>query len=245
MLDSLRRLLSKGPKSADVSAFEEWADKHKFQLRRVRDAEGCLIEPPHSSGAADWRIEWGDSQRSYIGSREVRLTAEVGTPRELLVLLLNRELMETMEKTVFDQYVEDVQTRIDTETPAEMRWLVMFPKLSGQELGALRDRFAAVASVKPWLQLWLSNGLEEALAGMLEGTSADTPVAIVINRGRLTIRTAMPTPDTALLDRWFRVFERVMPTARRLARDWTDASAGGATGTLRPSEWPISRPEDE
>lgn len=248
MLESLRRLLNKGPKSADLSSLQQWADARSFQLKRIRDAEGCLIEPVQASATPDadgWRIEWGDSQRSYITGRELRLSADVGTPRDMLVLVLNRELMETMEKIVFDQYVEDVQTRMDTETPPEMRWLVMFPKLSGNEMGALRDRYAGVASVKPWLQLWLSNGLEEALAASMDKVTPGDPVVMVINRGRLTMRAAMNTPDTELLTRWFTVFQRILPVARKLARDWTDASAGGATGTLQPSVWPPSKPEEE
>lgn len=244
MLDSLRRLLSKGPKPTDLSLFEAWAQERGFQLKRVRDADGCTIEP-QGAGPNGWRIEWGDSQRSYITTREVRLSAEIGTPREMLVLVLNRELMETMEKIVFDQYVEDVQTRIDTETPPEMRWLVMFPKLTGGELGKLKERYAAIASIKPWLQLWLGSGLEEALATTIDPQPAHVPVVLTITRGRLTLRTAMPEPDPALLTRWFTVFDRVMPVARQLARDWTDASARGATGTMRPSVWPPPRPADE
>ena len=249
MLESLRRLLNKGPKSADLSPLQSWAESHKLQFKRIRDQEGCLIEPlptTGSTGAGElgWRIEWGDSQRSYIDTREVRFSAEVGTPRELLALLLNRELMEAMEKAVFEQYVEDVQTRIDTETPPEMRWLVMVPKLANNELGRLKDRYAAVASIKPWLQLWLSNGLEEALASTPDNTAATAPVVIVINRGRMTMRTAMPVPDAELLQRWFDVFIRILPVARKLARDWTDATAGGATGTLQPSVWPPSKPDE-
>lgn len=253
MLESLRRLLNKGPKSADMSPLQSWAEGQKLQFKRIRDAEGCLIEPvpaagssrTDSTGEGGWRIEWGESQRSYITTREVRFTAEVGTPREMLAMLLNRELMETMEKAVFEQYVEDVQTRIDTQTPPEMRWLVMFPKFANTELGRLKDRYAAVASIKPWLQLWLSNGLEEALLNTPDNTAASAPVVIVINRGRLTLRTAMAEPDAELVARWFKVFMRIMPVARKLARDWTDATAGGATGTLQPSVWPPARPDEE
>ena len=245
MLDSLRRLWNKGPKQTDLSAFQAWAEGRGYQLKRIRDADGCIIEPPHA-GENAWRIEWGESQRSYITTREVRLSAEIGTPREMLVLVLNRELMETMEKAVFDQYVEDVQTRIDTETPPEMRWLVMFPKLTGSELGRLKDRYAAIASIKPWLQLWLGSGLEASLTETIEGVDAGTPVALTVTRGRLTLRTSMPEPDPQTLNRWFSAFQKILPSARQLARDWSDASAGGATGTLRPSVWPPSRPtEDE
>jgi hypothetical protein len=245
MLDSLRRLWNKGPKPIDLSAFEGWAQARGFQFKRIRDAEGCSIEPP-KAGDKGWRMEWGDSQRSYITSRELRLSADIGTPREMLVLVLNRELMETMEKLVFEQYVEDVQTRIDTETPPEMRWLVMFPKLTGSELGKAKERYAAIASIKPWLQLWLGSGLEASLAATIAGVEASTPVVLTVTRGRLTLRTAMAEPDAEVLTRWFSAFEQILPTARQLARDWSDASAGGATGTLRPSVWPPSRPiEDE
>ncbi len=248
MLESLRRLLNKGPKSADTSVLQQWAGSRGFQFKRIRDAEGGLIEPMGEAASGDsggWRIEWGDAQRSYIDAREIRFSAEVGTPRELLVLLLNQELMETMEKIVFDQYVEDVQTRMDTETPPEMRWLVMFPKLTGTELGRLRERYAAIASIKPWLQLWLSNALESALATTVAHTAPNVPVVLVINRGRLTLRTAMAEPDAEQLTRWFAVFSQILPVARKLARDWTDATAGGATGTLQPSVWPPSRPVDD
>ena len=245
MLDSLRRLWNKGPKHTDLSAFEAWAQAHGHLLKRIRDADGCILEPLNA-GANGWRIEWGESQRSYITTREVRLSADIGTPREMLVLVLNRELMETMEKLVFEQYVEDVQTRIDTEAPPEMRWLVMFPKLTGSELGRLKDRYAAIASIKPWLQLWLGGGLETALADTIEGIDPGTPVALTVTRGRLTLRTAMPEPDAQTLTKWFDAFQKILPNARQLARDWSDASAGGATGTLRPSVWPPSRPtEDE
>jgi hypothetical protein len=244
MLDSLRRLWSKGPKQTDVSVFEAWAQSRGHQLKRVRDVDGCIIEPLNA-GDQGWRIEWGESQRTYITTREVRLSADIGTPREMLVLVINRELMETMEKAVFEQYVEDVQTRIDTEAPPEMRWLVMFPKLAGSELGKLKDRYAAIASVKPWLQLWLGGGLEAGLLGTMESADPGTPVVLTITRGRLTLRTAMAEPDAEALNKWFGAFEKILPSARQLARDWMDASAGGATGTLRPSVWPPSRPTEE
>lgn len=237
MLESLRRLLSKGPRSDDTAEIQDWAQARGHQFKRIRDAEGCLVEPLQP-GDAGWRIEWGESQRSYFTGRELRYSAEVGTPRDLLVLVLNRELMESMEKSVFEQYVEDVQTRMDTEAPPEMRWLVMFPKLAGTELGRLRERYGAVSSAKPWLQLWLSNGLEDALAETL-ADAEEQPVALVIARGRLTLRTPMAEPDIALLERWFGVFQRIAPVARQLARETA------AAAVQRPSVWPASGAEDE
>ena len=101
---------------------------------------------------------WNGGRRSARTSSggELRIRAELSVPRELQALVLNRELMDSMEKAVFDQYVEGVQTRIDTTTPPEMRWLVMFPKLSATELKTLRDGYGALSSYKPWLQQWLA-----------------------------------------------------------------------------------------
>ena len=139
MLDSIKRWL--GTASTDTQGWGDqaaWAQAHQWTLRGVRDIEGFVIDG--RCGATPWRLEWGPSQRPYIQGQELRLRAELSVPRELQALVLNRELMESMEKAVFDQYVEGVQTRIDTTTPPEMRWLVMFPKLSGAELKALARR---------------------------------------------------------------------------------------------------------
>lgn len=245
MLEGFKRLFSGSGSAAPAEGWEAiapWAQSKQYGFRGVQN-EGFVIDG--RLGATPWRLEWGPSQRPYIEGQELRIRAEMGLSSELQVVVMNRALQESMEKAVFDQYVEGVQTRIDNQTPPEMRWLVMFPKLTGNELGKLRDRYAAIASIKPWLQLWLTNGLEAALASTIEGAPSADPVVLVINRGRLTLRTSMPAPDAELLTRWFTVFERVLPLARKLARDWTDASAGGATGTLQPSVWPPSRPDDD
>ena len=122
MLDSIKRWLGPGRASRrDWLAQVAWAQSNGWQLRGVRDAEGFVIDG--HCGTLAWRLEWGPSQRSYIAGNELRLRAELEVPRELQALVLDRVLMESMERAVFDEYVEDVQTRIDTGTPAEMRFV--------------------------------------------------------------------------------------------------------------------------
>jgi len=242
MLKSLRRLFSRGPKLAEARAYQQWAESHGHQFMRVRHGSGCVIQG--RQGAQDWRIEWGSSQRDYIASLELRLIAEIGLPRDLMVLVLNQVLMEAMERAVYEQFVDDVQTRIDTETPAEMRWLVLHPKLAAAELGRLRGRFGAVGSVKPWVTQWLNSPLGDVLAASLPMTPEDVPVVLTISRGRLTLRTAMPTADAAGLVLWFSVFEHALREAKRLGAEWRDAACGVTT---QPSAWdasaPAARPE--
>jgi hypothetical protein len=219
MLESIKRWLADAPPQVpgwgELSA---WSRTHQLTLRPVREPEGFVVEG--RAGSIAWRLEWGPSQRSYIPGAELRIRAELSVPRELQALVLNRELMDAMEKAVFDQYVEDVQTRIDTTTPPEMRWLVMFPKLSGTELRSLRDGYGALSSYKPWLQQWLAGGLTPALAAL--PTSAERPLVLMIARRRLCLRTALAQPDPAALDAWLRLFECALQEAQRVAIDEID-----------------------
>ncbi len=234
MLESLRRLWKKGSSQAELAPIKAWADSRGYECRFVHHGEGCMVEP--AGAHPNWRIEWGASQRSYIEGRELRIIGEVGTPKDLMALVLSRPLMESMEKQVFEQYVEDVQTRIDTATPAEMRWLVMYSKLSGSELGRLRERYAAVGSVKAWVQQWLSGPLNDALAATVDVANGQDPMVMALQRGRLTLRTPMATADTTAIVMWLSVFEHALREGRRLNREWQESADAGHSST-QPAAW--------
>lgn len=233
MLDSLRRLWNKGSNQAELAPIKAWADSRGYECRMVRDGEGCMVEPagPHPN----WRIEWGASQRSYIEGRELRIIGELGTPKDLMALVLTRPLMESMERQVFEEYVEDVQTRIDTATPAEMRWLVMYTKLLGTELGRLRKRYAAVSSVKGWLVQWLGGPLNDALAATLDVANGQDPMVMTVQRGRLTLRTPMASADTAAMVMWLSVFEHALREGRRLNQEWQESA--DTSHSTQPAAW--------
>ena len=233
MLKFLRRLLPRNPVSVEPVALQRWADERGHGFRRVRDAAGCVIDGQLAGQA--WRVEWGAPQRDYIGGFELRMIAELDLPHQLMAMVLNRPLMAAMETTVYEHFVDDVQTRIDTETPPEMRWLVMYTKLGSQDLGRLRERYGAVCSVQPWLLQWLGGPLNDALATTVELVKPDVPVVLTISRGRLTLRTAMPEPDNQQLALWFSVFEQALHEASRLGAEWREAAGGGLT--TQPSAW--------
>src|SRR5262247_166478 len=154
MLALIKRWWSAAAPTPGLPGVEQWAREHGTHWRRLREDAGFVIDGAHRSVA--WRMEWGPSHRPYIHGTELRCIAELGLHRDLQLMVLNRELMEASEAKVYDEYVEGVQTRIDTQTPTEIRWLVMYSKLSSSELGSLAPRFGGVASVKPWLMAWLS-----------------------------------------------------------------------------------------
>jgi hypothetical protein len=197
----------------------------------VRDVEGFVIDG--HDGTTAWRLEWGPSQRPYVVGQELRIRAKLSVPRDLQALVLNRELMESMERTVFDQYVEGVQTRIDTATPPEMRWLVMFPKLSGAELKTLRDSYGALSSIKPWLQHWLAGPLTTELAALPPW--ADRPLVLMVGRQRLTLRTALAQPEPASLNVSLQLFECALKAAQRVSIDDLDLSSPSTQPSLFPA----------
>ena len=228
MLDSLKRWFVRPAEPHVWTEQAAWAQTNQWDLRYVREINGFVIDG--RKGTAVWRLEWGPSQRPYIEGNELRLRAELAVPRELQVLVLSRPLMESMERDVYEQYVGGVQTRIDTETPAEMRWLVMFPKMSGSELMGLRERFGALSSFKPWLQQWLASPLRHELSNAPVLT--EQPMVLMVARRRLSLRTALAEPDVASLAAWLQVFESALSEAQRVAVDFSNSGAPSTQPSL-------------
>lgn len=229
MLDGIKRWLG-GSAKPDVKDWEgvaPWAESHQYGFRAV-PGEGFVVDG--RLGATPWRLEWGPSQRPYIEGQEVRLRSELGLGSDLQVVVMNRLLAEQMEKTVFEQFVEGVQTRIDNQTPPEMRWLVMFSKLGGSELGPLKDRWVALSSQKDWLLEWLDGPLAAALGAVR--IEENVPVVLMIGRGRLMLRSALPEADVAALQAWLRFFECAMREARRVAADNPDSLAPSSSAAV-------------
>jgi len=233
MLEGLKRLFS-GSAASQAEGWEgiaPWAQSKQYTFRGVPN-EGFVVDG--RLGATPWRLEWGPSQRPYIQGQELRLRSELGLSSDLQLVLMNRHLQEAMEKAVFEQYVEGVQTRIDNQTPPEMRWLVMFPKLAGNEMAALRERYVALSSMKGWLKQWLEGPLSQVLAA--QQVEPVVPVVLMIGRGRLMLRTALPDAEVATLQAWLRVFETAMREAQRASSE----SGESVAPSSQPSMWSAS-----
>jgi len=238
MLDSLKKwfdTVAGAPRAGAWRDMARWAEDGNFAFRHVREANGFVIDG--RMGPTAWRLEWGPSQRVYVRGQELRLRADLHVPLELQALVLNRELQEMMEKDVFDQYVEDVQTRVDTQTPPEMRWLVMYPKLGGHEMKVLREHWAAVSNLKPWLERWLDGPLAAALRAHVPSEAA--PLALMVSRGRLILRTAMPEPDATAVGRYLAMFQTALREAQSVASDFSDPVSPSTQPSLfAPSAMP-------
>jgi len=239
MLDGIKRWLAGGGDSAaqEWEGVAPWAAASKYTFRGVA-SEGFVIDG--RLGATPWRLEWGPSQRPYISGQELRIRSELGLSPELQLVVMNRRLQEQMEKTVYEQFVEGVQTRIDNQTPPEMRWLVMFAKIASEALAPIQERYVALASQKTWAEQWLAGSLVQALKELRVDPSV--PVVLMIGRGRLMLRTALADAELRPLQNWLRVFEIAMREARRVAND----SPESISPSTAPSGWSQSAlPGDE
>ena len=239
MLNGLRRWFSAGSdQTSAASVLARWAERGSHQFKPVHDGDGCVVLG--TGQGYDWRMEWGPSQRNYIDGSELRLIAEPGFPRDMQALVISRMLGEAVEKVVFEQYVDDVQTRIDAQTPPEARWLVMYPKLSGADMGGLRGRYAALGNSAPAVQRWLASPLGAALQKTINAVDESDPVVLCLGRGRLILRTAMPVPEAERLSLWMSVFVAAAQQAAMMSQTWqqvesqSDDSASSGTDSVGP-----------
>lgn len=237
MLQAFKRLFS-APGNPLFDGAREWAGSCGHTFKLAREGQGFVIEGAHDAG---WRLEWGPSQRPYIQGAELRLRGET-VEVELQMLVLSRQLMDAMERAVFEEFTEGLQTRIDTATPEEMRWLVLFQRTPDAQLKILRDSYAATASSPRWLQQWLegplSHQLQQARASWL---SPEEPLALVFQRGRLALRTAAPEPDAARLGHALALFEVALREARRVAEQCKSQGGAPASEWQTPNDFPPSQ----
>ncbi|WP_051242417.1 hypothetical protein [Azohydromonas australica] len=231
MLDAFRQWFSRRAGLPGERALADWAHAQGHHFKRSRDADGFIVE---AQGGA-WRLEWGPSQRRYITGQELRLRAPLNGGAGLQLLVLTRSLLDLLEKQVFEQYTQGLQTRIDLATPDEMRWLVLHPKLPAAELSALRGHFGAVGHPLEALSSWIGGPLGAALVELATARSAGlAPLMLIVQRERLTLRTALEHAEPALITELLQLFEVARREAQRVAAQWQLAGPPDPAASLWP-----------
>jgi hypothetical protein len=208
-----------------------WAEGLGHRFAVGRGGEGFVVES--AAAVANVRIEWGPSQRNYIAGQELRVRADVGPATDVQMLAATRQLLERLEHDVFEQYTEGTETRIDEQTPEEMRWVVLYPQVPGKVLGVLRERFGLLSNRPRASTLWLEEGLAGPLAMSNAWHDPAAPMVLVVQRGRFVLRLGLPQPRIAMLDGALSLGLAAAAAARRVAEE---VSRGGLNST-RPSTW--------
>lgn len=212
----------------------DWTEARGGEFRQTQEGEGFLIEQPNAV-PGPLRIEWGTPQRSYMPGVELRMRCKMGLHPDLQLMVLGATLMEDLERTVFEAYTDTLRTRVDTDAPEEMRWLVMFPKFSQAASAIVRERYGIVGVTKELAASWVDGELSEALAQASQDLlPAGHPFVMMCLRGNLYLRTAMPEAELPKLQALVRLLECA---AREAVRVNGQLSEGGAWPTTTSIAW--------
>ena len=220
MLDAVRRWLTWGGRLPAWAELNAWAQAHHWTLKRTMAHDGWAMD--HNPRHAGWRIEWGPSQRSFMSSHEFRIRFEVALNSDVQALILDRPLLARLDREVYAQFTDSVKTRLDEETPEEMRWLAMHAKLSPNQMGVdLRDRYGAISNDVFWVSRWLAGPISGALKRRadlmpIEAVSAE-PFILRLARGQVVIRQSAVVPRVQVLETCVAVAQAVEDALRRSA----------------------------
>ncbi len=231
MRNLIRRLFGASRDAAEWSAAAEWAAAEGHRFARSRDGSGFVVEP--SQPAAGWRLEWGAPQRHFVMGPELRVRADVTAAGDLQMMVMTRPLMTLLEQQMFDEFTDGAQTRMDDDTPEEMRWLVLHAKVPSAAMGPLGERFGALSNLPRAAPLWLEGPLAERLAASQAWLAEEQPLVLLVQRGRLTLRCGLPQPEVAAMQAALGLFDAARTAARRVGEE----VLRGAVGSERPSSW--------
>ncbi|WP_374661257.1 hypothetical protein [Inhella sp.] len=210
----------------------DWAGSRGGEFKLTDEGEGFAIDDP-GQGLGALRIEWGQPQREYITGPELRLRWELKLPADLQVMLIERHLMDALERIVFEAYTDTLQTRVDTDTPEEMRWLVMFSKAEQWKSRVARSRFSASGVTQQLASLWVGGALGEALAvASQELVPAAHPFVMLTQRGNLYLRTLMPEAQLEPIRQFAQLAEVAAREAQQLQLRMGDAGAWPTTSSM-------------
>lgn len=185
--------------AAAWKALSDWAEARGGRFAQAEEGDGFLIDEPENP-LGHLRIEWGPSQRAYIEGQELRVRWELGIHPELQMMVMERGLRDVLERAVFEAYTDTLQTRIDTDTPEEMRWLVMFAQMEQWRSKLAKARFTACSVTKEVATAWADGALSDALAlASQDLVAANQPFVMLTQRGNLYLRTVAPEPNATIL----------------------------------------------
>jgi hypothetical protein len=212
MLKTLRRWLGREPERFDFSAIQAWAEQRGWSFKPFPAQDGFSVEP---AAEQHWRMEWGSSHRHYLGTHELRLRGHTGIDPHTFGVVMPREQLKALDRELFSQYVDGVETQANDQTPEEVRWLAVSPRLDAKALGPLKNVLAAVGNVTPWLQTWLAGPAGQQLGAWLLAP-APPPLVLIAQQGRLTLRMGMHQPDLGYITDAVGLFEVALLEARKL-----------------------------
>lgn len=192
-----------------------WASAQGFAVATSPGATSLSFE----GGPAgwNWRMELGHPSRKYVQGEELRGRAELGIDPDVLVVVMNRPLKESLEKQAYALYTDSLQTSVDPNLPEEMRLLAMHDEVGWDSMPRVFwARYAIVADERNHAQAWVDGELSQLLMDWPEPAPAvQLPFMLMLLRGKAYLRMQQGAEALAALQHATRVFTRACENARR------------------------------
>lgn len=221
MFERIKKAFSKGvnqpteeaPSQMSHAPVSEWAGTQGFAFAVDGNGQGVALEGKISG--RPWRLQLGRPTRNYIVGQEVRARAELGIPEDVAVLVMSRPLKESLEKSAYQIYTDDLQTSVDSTLPEEMRWLAMFNEVGWDgPPEAFWSRYGVLTDKREDALEWL----DADLAGLLvnwpsPAPGPEVPFMVLLLNGKAYLRMEYTPADLLTLQHAALIFTSACQSA--------------------------------
>ncbi len=167
------------------------------------------------------RLQCLEASRPFMQGMELMARADLGIKHAGNVVVMNRQLKEVLEaqsRALYSRYTDDLQTMAGV-VPEEVRWLTMYRDAgwAGPDR-RFWARYAVLTDAPEIARRWIDSETEQRLMGWPEPVSSDTPVMLMLQRGKTYMRMQIDrSSDTSIALHAFDVFDCVSRRALELA----------------------------
>lgn len=201
-----------------TASLAEWAQDHALSFDPMVGGAFSL--------AGRWqdrpvRIQCLKTSRPFIQGMELMARADLGLKQAGNVVVMNRRLKNVLEeqsRALFSEYTDDLQTMAGV-VPEEVRWLATYRDAGwvGPDQ-RFWNRYAVLTDTPDIARRWIDSETEQQLMAWPEGVSDETPVMLMLQRGKTYLRMQVDRDgDTATALHAFGLFDRASQRAMEIA----------------------------
>jgi hypothetical protein len=203
MLDSIKQWVSEHATSAPWADVGRFAQRQKMVFKRRPDDVGFCIE--NRQNDLLWRLDFGPPQRQYIQGFELSMRMRLSVGTDLQMMVLSKNLFETLENLAFECFTETTQTIIESTTPEEMRWLVIFPSVAYVAHESVQAQFQLVGSSPLEAAYWMEGSLAQTLRS--KRLDDPNPFMLMVLGDRIYLRMQLEEANELAIRQAVMIFE--------------------------------------
>lgn len=147
-----------------------------------------------------WKMELGRPKRDYIIGQELRGRAPLNLKPHASVLLMNRPLLEVLQKRAYGEFTDTLQTTVDPNLPEELRWIAMFDEHLAIRSESFTTRYGVVSESPLAPAAWMSEALAKALMSWPKPpVTPQTPMLLMLLNGKVYLRMECADANPAVV----------------------------------------------